>query len=548
MTKSFDNLKNDYLKRITDAKKKLQLKNNKFVNKKDTIKLLETVIKPADLVCIEGDNQKQADFLAKALVSVSPEKINNLHLVQSSFVLPEHIELFNKGIATKVDFAFSGPQAKGLYDIVVNRRAKVGAIHTYLELYGRYFLDLTPRVSLIVADYADKNGNLYTGFNTEDTPLIVEATKFKNGIVIAQVKQIKQDLPRIDIPADWIDFIIETNEDYHNEALFTRDPAKITDQQILMAMLVIKGIYKEYKVKTLNHGLGFPTAAIELLLPTFGKKIGIVGKYCTHWVLNPHPTLIPAIEAGVVKNIYQFGGEIGMEKYVKSRPDIFPIGPDGNARSNRCFAHIAGLYAIDAFTGATLQIDKFGNSSTAIKGRIAGFGGAPNLGGTPPGRRHYTDTFTTAGKFENNYMFGQKLVIQVTPTVSAKKGIPVFVEELDAMNLYREGLFAAPPVMIAHNQMTHIVTEKGIAYLDRCSNLKERMAAIQAIAGDTPVGRKENKRKTEILRRDGKVKYPEDLGISAKQATRKLLAAQNLQDLVKISGGLYEPPAKIVEQ
>ena len=52
------------------------------------------------------------------------------------------------------------------------------------------------------------------------------------------------------------------------EPLFTRDPAQITEIQVLMAMMAIKGIYAEYGVQRLNHGIGFDTAAIELLLPT----------------------------------------------------------------------------------------------------------------------------------------------------------------------------------------------------------------------------------------------------------------------------------------
>ncbi|MCS6036847.1 malonate decarboxylase subunit alpha [Klebsiella pneumoniae subsp. pneumoniae] len=38
---------------------------------------------------------------------------------------------------------------------------------------------ISPRVSLITAFEADKDGNLYTGFNTEDTPVITEATHFR---------------------------------------------------------------------------------------------------------------------------------------------------------------------------------------------------------------------------------------------------------------------------------------------------------------------------------------------------------------------------------
>ncbi len=43
------------------------------------------------------------------------------------------------------------------------------------------------------------------------------------------------------------------------------------------------------------------TAAIELLLPTYGEQLGLKGKICKHWTLNPHPTLIPAIESGWVE-------------------------------------------------------------------------------------------------------------------------------------------------------------------------------------------------------------------------------------------------------
>ncbi len=62
------------------------------------------------------------------------------------------------------------------------------------------------------------------------------------------------------------------------EPLFTRDPAQITEIQVLMAMMAIKGIYAEYGVKRLNHGIGFDTAAIELLLPTYGESLGLEGQ------------------------------------------------------------------------------------------------------------------------------------------------------------------------------------------------------------------------------------------------------------------------------
>jgi malonate decarboxylase alpha subunit len=129
--------------------------------------LLEAIIAPGDRVTIEGDNQKQADFLAAALAKADPARLHDLHMVQSVLALPDHLAVFERGIANRLDFAFAGPQSRKLAELVTNGTVKIGAIHTYLELYARMLVDLTPRVALIVADKADRNGNLYTGPNTE---------------------------------------------------------------------------------------------------------------------------------------------------------------------------------------------------------------------------------------------------------------------------------------------------------------------------------------------------------------------------------------------
>src|SRR6476646_7574258 len=237
------------------------------------VPLLEAVLEPGDRVCLEGNNQKQADFLAKALVQLDPQRVHHLHMVQSVLALPEHLDVFESGVAKRLDFSFSGPQAVRLAQLVSAGRIAIGAIHTYLELFGRYFVDLTPRVSLVAAQAADAQGNLYTGPNTEDTPAIVEATAFSGGIVIAQVNEMVDGktttLPRIDIPADWVSYVVKAPKPNFIEPLFTRDPAQISEIQVLMAMMAIKGIYAEYGVQRLNHGIGFDTAAIELLLPTY---------------------------------------------------------------------------------------------------------------------------------------------------------------------------------------------------------------------------------------------------------------------------------------
>jgi Malonate decarboxylase, alpha subunit, transporter/ATP:dephospho-CoA triphosphoribosyl transferase len=96
--------------------------------------------------------------------------------------LPEHLTLFELGIAKKVDFSFAGPQALRLAQLLEDGKIEIGAIHTHVELYARLLIDLIPDVVLVCAEAADEEGNLYTGPNTEDTPVIVEAAAFHDGI------------------------------------------------------------------------------------------------------------------------------------------------------------------------------------------------------------------------------------------------------------------------------------------------------------------------------------------------------------------------------
>jgi len=543
-----NSLKRDRIERIQSAIP--YVKTGKVVDASHTVKLLETVIKPGDKVNLEGDNQKQADFLAKCLCQVDQAIVHDLHIVQSAIALDSHLDLFEKGIAKKIDFSFAGPQANRLAQFIKAGKIELGSIHTYLELYARYFMDLTPRVAMVAAYQADRNGNLYTGFNTEDSPVIIEATKFKQGIIIAQVNEIVDSLPRVDIPGDWVDFVIQSPDPFYVEPLFTRDPALITDAQVLRAMIAIKGIYAEYGVQRLNHGIGFDTAAIELLLPTYGESLGLKGKICSYFALNPHPTLIPAIESGWVKSIYCFGGELGMEEYIKARSDIFFTGPDDSLRSNRAYGQVAGHYAVDMFIGGTLQIDKYGNSSTATTERITGFGGAPNMGCDPRGRRHASDAWLKCGDegaakpgLTGGLPRGRRLVVQLQETFR-EKWAPGFVDKLDAWELAELTGLAIPPVMIYGDDLSHIVTEEGIAYLNRCSSPEEHMAAIRAVAGYTEIGLSADAQETRQLRENGIVKTPEDLGIDLSKANRSMLAAKNVRDLVTCSGGLYNPPAR----
>ncbi|MEI6034918.1 MAG: malonate decarboxylase subunit alpha [Verrucomicrobiae bacterium] len=527
-----------------------RLANKKFVSEKSVPEVLRRIIEPGDILCLEGDNQKQADFLANQLATLTKKDLRDIHLVMSCLTLPAHIELFKKGLIRQVDFCYAGPQGQAVAELLAEGKFPLGAIHTYNEIYARYYVDLTPRVALIAAVQADRQGNLFLAANTEETPAIVEPTAFSDGIVFAQVNEIVDTLPRIDIPADQVDLIVEAPYPMHLTALFTRDPAAITDVQILMAMIALRGIYQKYEVQSLNHGVGFNTAAIELLLPTYGEQLGLKGKICKYWMVNPLPTMIPAIESGWVEGVFSVGGEVGMERYTAARSDIFFTGRDGSFHSNRAMGQLAGHYGVDMFIGATLQIDVNGNSSTVSKKRITGFGGAPNMGCQPMGRRHPTAAWLKAGAESNpgpGSIPGRKLVVQLAETFQSGR-VPTFVEELDAQDpAIKKALHGVAPVMIYGDDVTHVVTEEGIANLAACRTIEERRAAIRGVAGYTPVGLKRNKRETQALRARGIISLPEDLGVSPSDVSRSLLAAQDIKGLVRWSGGLYDPPAEFVD-
>ena len=125
-----------------------------------------------------------------------------------------------------------------------------------------------------------------------------------------------------------------------------------------------------------------------------------------------------------------------------------------------------------------------------------------------------------------------------------EKMVPNFIEELDAVKMAAQLKLDLAPVMIYGDDVSHIVTEEGIANLLLCRDAGEREQAIRGVAGFTPVGLARNREAVAALRARGVIQRPEDLGIDPLDATRQLLAARTIEDLVTWSGGLYHPPAK----
>jgi malonate decarboxylase alpha subunit len=96
--------------------------------------VLEALLRQGDRVALEGDNQKQADFLSRTLARCDPGKVNGLHMLISSVSRPEHLDLFEQKIASTLDLAYAGPQSVRIAQMVEDGQVRIGAIHTYVEL------------------------------------------------------------------------------------------------------------------------------------------------------------------------------------------------------------------------------------------------------------------------------------------------------------------------------------------------------------------------------------------------------------------------------
>ena len=122
--------------------------DGKIVAPDNATALLEAVIRPKDRICLEGDNQKQADFLAACLAKADPKVLHDLHVVQSGIVLSEHIDLFEKGIAKKLDYSFSGPQSHAVPRALKSGKIELGADSAFQQ----FAVDLA---GIIVGGFGD---------------------------------------------------------------------------------------------------------------------------------------------------------------------------------------------------------------------------------------------------------------------------------------------------------------------------------------------------------------------------------------------------------
>jgi malonate decarboxylase alpha subunit len=70
------------------------LADGRVLGTESIVEALEALLAPGDRVALEGDNQKQADFLSRSLARVDPGRVHDLHMLISSISRPEQIDIF----------------------------------------------------------------------------------------------------------------------------------------------------------------------------------------------------------------------------------------------------------------------------------------------------------------------------------------------------------------------------------------------------------------------------------------------------------------------
>ena len=237
-----------------------------------------------------------------------------------------------------------------------------------------------------------------------------------------------------------------------------------------------------------------------------------------------------------------------MDAYMRARSDIYFTGRDGSMGSNRMFCQVAGalrgglVHRCDAADRPERQqLDGDGGPHRGIWRRTQhGFGRARP---PPPERAVAQGRARSHRRPSADDARGRKLVVQLVETFSEKM-VPVFVEKLDCIELAEKLKLDLAPVMIYGEDVTHVVSEEGIANLLLCRTAEEREQAIRGIAGFTDVGRGRDRKMVEKLRARKIIRRPEDLGINPLDADRSMLAARSIKDLMHWSGNLYDPPNK----
>jgi predicted DsbA family dithiol-disulfide isomerase len=120
--------------------------NGPMLPREKLVESLELLIVSGDRIVLEGDNQKQADFLSRSLVKVDPKKVHDLHLIISSISRPEH---FCHGVS-RAFFTEHADISKREVIVPIADRFGISASEVETAWHERRF---SPRVDAFIEDW-----------------------------------------------------------------------------------------------------------------------------------------------------------------------------------------------------------------------------------------------------------------------------------------------------------------------------------------------------------------------------------------------------------
>ena len=389
-------------------------------------------------------------------------------MVQSGVVLPEHLDVFEPGVARRLDYAYSGPQAGRIAKMLFGGKIELGAVHTYLELFARYFIDLTPerradrggqrrprRQSLHRTQHrghADRRRGDRLQERRRHRP---GERDRRQGSPRRHSRRPRAFRRRRRTSPSTSSRCSRAIRRHHRDANSDRDAG---DQGHLRA-LWREAAQSWHRLQ--HRGDRAAAADLRRAARPQGQDRDALGA-------EPAPDPDPGdrVRLGRADPLLRLGSRHGRLHRARAPTFSSPV-PTARCAPTAPSARPPGSTPATCSSARRCRSILHGQfSSTVTTSRIAGFGGAPNMGSRRAGpapseravaARRARRPIPTAPPALRR---GRKLVVQIGETFG-EGNAPTFVEKLDALALAEKLKLDLAPVMIYADDVTHIVTEEG---------------------------------------------------------------------------------------
>ena len=171
-------------------------------------------------------------------------------MIQPVLALPDHLAVFERGIASQLDFSFAGPQSRRLADLVAEKRSG-SARFTPISSFTRGCWRILCRGAACARRPGRPPGQPLYRPEHRGHADPGRSDGFSDGVVIAQVNEITERSSARRHP--WRLGQFRGVRDRRPTRWNRCSPAtrrRSMTSQVLMALMAIKGIYAPYEIRT----------------------------------------------------------------------------------------------------------------------------------------------------------------------------------------------------------------------------------------------------------------------------------------------------------